>query len=216
MRCPNCGGLNKDGAEWCGQCLTRFGPGIPAAAPAAGPHFGPAAPAAASQAADVAQGSSTPSATWQCPVCLAENPLTADVCSSCGTLLFEALRSETSKPAGVKANPTVAAVLSLVPGGGHLYLRRIADAVARLLIALWWAATAFAVSGRNPALFMVRTLFWLAFVALAVICGFDAYRQAEEPEAKPVLSSRLLLYWSLGMLAVLAFGLSIIAFSLQR
>ena len=26
IRCPECSGLNKAGAEWCGQCLTRFTP----------------------------------------------------------------------------------------------------------------------------------------------------------------------------------------------
>jgi len=29
VRCPQCGGLNRAGAKWCGQCLERFGPPKP-------------------------------------------------------------------------------------------------------------------------------------------------------------------------------------------
>lgn len=230
MRCPNCGGLNKDDAKWCGQCLMRFDritAGGPASASGPPASISPAVPASPQQARTEALASPAVApafgdeegralATWKCPVCLTENPLTLDVCSSCGTSLFEAFRAGTSKTAGVRGNPTVAAALSVLPGAGHIYLRRIGDASARLLIAAWWVGTAFAVSGRSPASLMVRVVFWLALVALATISAFDAYRQAEEPKAKPLLSSRLLLYWSLGMLGVLVLGLSVVTFSVQR
>lgn len=49
VRCPSCGAKNPPDAQWCGQCLTRFGaPPPPPPAPAqAAPAAAPAAPAPA-------------------------------------------------------------------------------------------------------------------------------------------------------------------------
>lgn len=48
IRCPACGARNAAGAEWCGQCLTRFvqtpPPPPPPPAPAAGPAATPPSP----------------------------------------------------------------------------------------------------------------------------------------------------------------------------
>lgn len=240
MRCANCRGLNRDDAKWCSQCLMRFDkpaggvlgaeatviPALPLVptpqSPAESPplSYSEVDPAAdrtiGAVASSAHEGGAGVAATWRCTVCLNENPLTADICSSCGTGFFDVLRSTTSKRLGVKGNPAVAAALSIIPGAGHVYLRRIGEAAARLMIAVWWAGTALAVSGRRPATLMVRVLFWLALVALAAISAFDAYRQADDPDATSTLSSRLLLYWSLGMLVILVFGLTVVTFSAQR
>ena len=42
MRCPTCGGLNRAGADWCGQCLRRFtAPPAPVSEPAVEPAPAP-------------------------------------------------------------------------------------------------------------------------------------------------------------------------------
>lgn len=47
MRCPSCGALNPAEAQWCGQCLTRFGTATdPAGAPPPAPPGAPARPTA--------------------------------------------------------------------------------------------------------------------------------------------------------------------------
>ena len=58
MRCPSCGGLNRVGADWCGQCLRRFtAPPPPAAAPVS--EEAPEAPAVA-EAPPAAEPASAP------------------------------------------------------------------------------------------------------------------------------------------------------------
>jgi hypothetical protein len=44
VRCPQCGGLNRAGAEWCGQCLERFVPPKPLEIPGARAGGGPPPP----------------------------------------------------------------------------------------------------------------------------------------------------------------------------
>jgi len=44
VRCPQCGGLNRAGAEWCGQCLERFVPPKPLENPGGRAGGGPPPP----------------------------------------------------------------------------------------------------------------------------------------------------------------------------
>lgn len=123
--------------------------------------------------------------------------------------MFQALRSASARVVGRKGSPGIAAALSVIPGAGQLYLKRGGEAATRLILAAWWLGTAFAIPGGVPASGMVRVLFITAFVALAALSMTDAYRQANDPGVVSVLSARLLLYWSFGMLGLLAAGLVI-------
>ena len=57
IRCPKCGGLNRVGAQWCGQCLERFVPPKPLEIPGrsadGGPPPPPPPPGASRPAADL-------------------------------------------------------------------------------------------------------------------------------------------------------------------
>ena len=44
IRCPKCGGLNRAGAQWCGQCLERFTPPKPLEIPGETADGGPPPP----------------------------------------------------------------------------------------------------------------------------------------------------------------------------
>ena len=44
IRCPECGGLNRAGAQWCGQCLERFVPPKPLEIPGGSADGGPPPP----------------------------------------------------------------------------------------------------------------------------------------------------------------------------
>lgn len=227
MRCPNCGGLNADNAKWCGQCLVRFDRGAPAGIRSEQGPTSEAPPVASPEAADLLgelrdlgdtgaaglpPGQAAPelsedSRAWRCPTCGARNAIAEDRCRECGTGLFEAFRSKLAVSRGVKGSPELAAGLSVVPGLGHLYLRRPAEAALRFILAVWWAGTAWAIPAEPAASLPVRILFIFATVALVGLSMFDAYRQASDLQARPILGGRILLYWSLAMIAILTLGL---------
>lgn len=154
-------------------------------------------------------------ATWKCPVCQTVNEITAEQCRTCGRSFWQTLRTQTSRPKAIKGNPVLASLLSLLPGAGHLYLRRFGESVARLILSAWWLSTAIVLSGPRPVT-VNRTFFLLAFVALVVISMIETYRQADDPDAPPLLSSRVLFYWSLGMMLVLFLGIVLVGASLRR
>ena len=72
MRCPTCGGLNRAGADWCGQCLRRF-TAPPAPAPVQEPVAEAETPAPAPVApAPVAQPPVAQTPVAQAPVAAAD------------------------------------------------------------------------------------------------------------------------------------------------
>lgn len=231
MRCPRCGGLNPQGAEWCGQCFTRFEVAGSASKPQAGPGSPPDAEDATAETSVFAEVYGEPEPPplasrarpeiepampktegarpqWGCPVCRGRNDLDRDTCATCGTSMFSAFGhragpAETREP----RNPRLAAALSILPGMGHIYLGRSGDAVVRITLALWWFGLAVMLGGVS-ALRPIGAVFLIAGTGLVVITMSDAYRQAEDPEAEPFLSRRVILYASLALVGVLIFGVT--------
>ena len=151
VRCPACGASNAAGASWCGQCLTRFdsaaagaaeaGPAASAAAPAAA-AAGPAVPAPAPLRSVASEGVHRrgEDLVWTCPTCAAVNEMSHTACPVCATpiaVLFGATKRG-SGPA--RTGPMVIVLSAVLPGAGHGYAGRAADAIARGVLFVWTTA----------------------------------------------------------------------------
>ncbi len=92
MTCPECGASNPKGAAWCSLCARPLG-AAPQAAPADDPVLAttiepPPVAETPSSAGPVIDTGGGPA--WTCGACGDPNPIEADVCSTCGTSIFEA------------------------------------------------------------------------------------------------------------------------------
>jgi len=197
-RCPNCDALVAADAEWCGQCLASLRePAAPARA-SADEGGAPDARARPRRA-----GVTSPSA-WRCPTCDAENDLATIECRICGTpfgRLFE------PAPPAPSVTPGAAAAWSLVfPGIGHWLAARRADAFARFALGGWIGLMLLVVlasrggaSGLGPLAPLVA-LYAAAAAGLWAESAVDARRAAQH--LPPVVSSRMLLWASVGLVAL--------------
>jgi hypothetical protein len=194
-RCPSCGALVSAGAEWCGQCFARLD--VARSAPAAG--TGAPGP--------VAKPGAIAASTWRCPTCGTSNDLEADACQSCGTPFGRLFEEPDLAPS---VSPVAAAAWSVaLPGLGHWFAGRRAEAVARFVLAAWvggMLAVLLASRGGRQGLGPLGglvALFAVAAVALWVEAAVDARRAVEG--TAPLVSSRAML-WA----AVALVGLSIL------
>jgi hypothetical protein len=205
-RCPNCGALVAEDAEWCGQCyqpLRREEPATATAAAADGsarPSIG-LVETPGGGSVEVEDGK----ASWTCPVCGETNAIEVAVCGVCQTP-FTRLFVEPEPPPAIA--PDRAAIWSLVfPGLGHWQLRRKADAVARFVLFGWTfgALLILVVSrfgkGSLGGTLPLVALFGGSAFAIYVLSALDAYRIAGGED--PVVSSRVLL-WASAALVVLS------------
>jgi len=129
-RCPSCGALVADAAEWCGQCYAPLAPD--AVQPAAVPSGGLGEPTAGPAPIAGARGG-TPA--WTCPVCERANPLEVDPCPVCGTPFGRLFEEPVRRP---RVPPRTAAAWSLLfPGLGHWRAGRGLDALARIVLFGW-------------------------------------------------------------------------------
>lgn len=213
-RCPNCGGLVGAGAQWCGQCLTRFdelsSPPVRPSPPVNEP--GPALPPPRPPA-EGGNGHPTPTETsrpiragdqgivWQCPSCDTANSIESAACRVCGTPFSRLFEGESTGP---QVNPGRAVGLSLLfPGAGHLVLGRTAEGVARAVV--FGYALAIVVSilvarvggGIGPFLPLLLVSA-VAGVGLYAVTAVDAGRIARGE--RPVLPTRALLYGAVGLM----------------
>jgi hypothetical protein len=228
-RCPNCGGLVGQGAAWCGQCLTPLGENVPVSAEPPKPE--PAQveksdrPMANGQVVsedivpDQEPAPPVPPRTkkssgrfravgegllWVCPECDMENPIEASACGRCGTHFRSLFHQGPVRPS---VEPGRAAALSLVfPGLGHRALGRSAEGLARAVVFLWTIGMGLAIlatagaEGAGP----FRALLLVLFAAAAIVyatTATDARRIARGEE--PMMSSRILLYGSTGLMFVI-------------
>jgi ribosomal protein L40E len=152
-RCPNCGALVSEDAEWCGQCFASLRrPELepepePEPKPEPEPEPEPPTPGAALSDAPTATtaAASKQLAFWPCSVCGAENPIALDACATCGTPFATVMRGAASK----RVDPQLARTRSMLfPGAGHAALGHSVDGVARgavftlaLVVALFLGVT---------------------------------------------------------------------------
>jgi hypothetical protein len=139
------------------------------------------------------------SAVWTCPVCRTGNQIELDVCAACGTPFARLFEEQADRP---QVDPRTAAKWSLAfPGLGHARIGRTAEGVARAVLFLWAIGAALLML-LTPATGLgfvkgLAVVFLLAALAAYGLAAMDAFRQAAG-EA-PVLSPRLLLYGTAGL-----------------
>ncbi|MGH2756564.1 MAG: hypothetical protein ACRDI3_02110 [Actinomycetota bacterium] len=217
FRCPDCGALNARGAEWCGQCLTRF---VTTPPPPPPPPPGAAAPAAPTTQPGHAPGSA-PAArprttgrkgaftvtetgiTWRCSRCDTDNPLEAQVCSVCGTTFADSMQPPKER---VEHDPNTVALYSLFfPGAGHWFMDMRPQAIARGVLSVWVIAVAL-ITGIQGSLVLALPFAAVAFV-LWVLGSHDAYREARGEHSSVILKGRMWLAIVLGLLFLIFIAL---------
>lgn len=202
-RCPNCGALVSEDAEWCGQCFTNLrepppSPAVPAAAQAAGTAdiAGPAAAATARPDHEEPAG-----AFWPCPVCGTRNPIVLEACEVCGTAFAAVMRGETRR----EVDPGKAFRRSLMyPGLGHAMLGYSLDGFARgavFTLALL-VAILLPISG-VPATPLTILSIVLSIAAAGGIYALSAVETKRLIERRSlIVESRFLLWGGVGLMMV--------------
>jgi ribosomal protein L40E len=233
VKCPRCDAVNPDGADWCGQCLMRFGtpiPVIPQPTPpdrprrqvsrdtpagGAGADGATSAPARPPDLGRTVAVRLVPSPggrirkvgeriEWACPACEAVNPLDDLVCRVCGKPMLDLLH--TSEPVEPARRPGVAVGLSVVPGLGCWYAGSLGRGLTRLLLWFVWLMVAVVAWPRpGPAMVVVKVLFGLGLAGLWAVSAVDAWRLARG--RRPLVDQRALAVAAAGLGVVLALGL---------
>jgi hypothetical protein len=141
---------------------------------------------------------------WMCPECDLENPLEASACARCGTPFRNLFQEGPVRPS---VEPGRAAALSLMfPGLGHRALGRSAEGLARAVVFLWTVGMGLAILASAGGLSAgpFGPLLVVLFGAAAIVYGTtaaDARRIARGDD--PVMTSRMLLYGSTGLMFVI-------------
>lgn len=213
MRCPSCGAQNPDSASWCSQCYATL-PGAGGTTPAqqageAGTGGGEPAPPAGAGADDatssrladdeLADGFRRAGGTveWECPKCWTWSAVEDLRCRACDTPLSARWMTAPDRPAVDPrfSEPWVVAFLlsAVVPGAGHIGLRRFGTGIARaVLYAVWLlGATGLLVSGGRAAGFAAAPLFGGALLLWA---GSMYDLQALRTSRPELLAGRTLLW----------------------
>jgi hypothetical protein len=235
-RCVSCGGLLAPDAEWCGQCFQPVARPETAPIPEPPSPTGPtdAADAAdastdgadAREAAD-ADPSQTPTrsatvampggggvevaggtASWDCSVCAARNPIEENVCSVCGASFARLFQSPEQERPSVE--PKSAALWSLAFAGlGHWRVGLRAEGVARMILFAWTLGTVVIIlvssGGGFGSGWSLFGLYAIAAIGIYVLSAIDAYRAAAGLD--PLVPSRMLL-WSSAVLILLSIVLA--------
>ena len=221
-RCPTCGALVIEDAQWCPQCFVP----LPKTEPEPPPP--PPPPATEERGAEIEPGitgegaTDPPSApelekkalTWPCAACLHENPIDLDACELCGTSFATLMRAD-EKPPDIEPGAALRRSL-LFPGLGHALVGRPLDGLARgaLFAMLLVMLLIVLLSGLSST---VAVVVFFLFLAMAVVAyagaAWEASRLAEGE--RPFVSSRTLLWVTAGVIlgssTLLAFTLAVVA-----
>lgn len=225
-RCPNCGALVGEGAEWCGQCFTDLRSPQSSRAQAE-PRIevpvgvtGAEHPNGHQPGSREAAGGETPVSTepsdagWPCAVCGRRNPMEVKLCLSCGTAFGQGFEQPEERPS---ITPGSAVKWSLLyPGLGHLKAGRTADAVARAIVFTWPFVTGLLFlsahpTGRLGVIGALGATFLVAAVLLYIAIAIDAGRVADGDE--PMISNRALLWIAAGIVLCSAASAALVGLS---
>jgi hypothetical protein len=199
-RCPNCGALVSEDAEWCGQCFATL------REPEAEPEPTPAEPP---RPATSAERAVRERAFWPCTVCGAENPIALDVCATCGTPFATVMRGVDRSA----VDPRLARSRSLLfPGAGHAVLGYTVDGFARgavfalsLGVAIFLAVTV----GDRPLMMVAIGILVASAIGVYVLSLAETKQLSQRGGL--LVPSKLLLWGAVGLmfLIVAAIALSI-------
>lgn len=219
VRCPACGGLNPPSADWCGQCLRRFGPeSSPAAQLEAAASEVVSAPTLQTRARaneEIRKGAFLAGGgvvAWLCALCSTANDLDARSCTACGASFASTVSPPTERP---QRDPNSVALYSLLlPGAGYAHLHLWGQAIARASIGAWVTSVALlAVIGGSVAL---AAAFGAAALGLWVVGAHDAYWAAKNDDRRAILGGRRWLYLTIGLVAILFLALLLGAAGVSR
>jgi hypothetical protein len=155
--------------------------------------------------------------TWTCPSCDHVNAIELDRCEVCGTP-FAQLFAEPETRVEISSARAVGWSL-LLPGLGHWMAGRKLDGVARMALFVW-------TFGAVVVLFLSRSsgglgkggallgLYGVSAVGVYAISAIDARRIAAGEE--PVVSSRVLLWASVGLVVVSVVLATLLALPITR
>jgi hypothetical protein len=214
-RCPECGAVATESAEWCWRCYQPMRAPEPAAeVPADLPADLSAGLPARPDLDGLPKAAPKKALTWPCATCGHENGVELEDCERCGTS-FAALMRADEKPPDVP--PQLAFRRSLIyPGLGHAMVGRSLDGIARgaLFAMLLMMLVIVLLSGFSGALaYAVLVLFVVMCLAVYLETAWEAYRLASGD--RPLISSRMLLWVATGVIiassAILAYTLAIVA-----
>lgn len=189
-RCAACGALAAADAEWCGQCFASLR--------APDPALAPTAPSTQTASPTVAGERRAP--YWPCGLCGAENPLDADVCTTCGTPFAQVMRVD---PERVRVDPDVAFRTSLLfPGLGHRAVGRGMDGLARGVLFATSALMAIltGLAATNPLTTVIFLVFLVAAIGVYIATAIEARTLARGGGL--LVSSRTLLWILVGLVFV--------------
>lgn len=204
-RCPNCGALVSEDAEWCGQCFTDLRRGPP---PPPAPPVGTQEPTGAARDPEtVLRPKGDP--FWPCSVCGAHNPIVLEVCETCGTPFSAVMRGVTKREVDAQAALTRSLVF---PGAGHAMLGYPIDGFARGVLFILSVGLAIFLSIAAP-----HTVVMLLAILLMLGLGVGVYvlsaMEIKELAARGrlMVPSKFLLWVSVGVmfLVVGAIALSV-------
>jgi hypothetical protein len=197
LRCPSCGALVSEDAEWCGQCFTSL-----RTAPQPEPVPAPASLAPEPGAARSVPATAVPPASrepfWPCSVCGAENAISLDACATCGTPFAHVMRTPVEH---ARVSPRDAVVRSLIfPGLGHRAVGRSFDGGARgVLFAVTFGLgvlLAFAAAG-SAALVAAFVVFLVSGIVVYAMSAIEAHSLATGGEL--LVPTRILMWVLVGV-----------------
>lgn len=213
VRCPSCGASNAAGAQWCGQCLARFGvPPAPAPAPPpSSPSPKPVSPAALQPVPSHGVHRRGDDLFWTCPACDAVNDMAHTTCPVCGTVIA-ALFGATKTRGPKRTGPMVVALSAVLPGAGHGYAGRMADAVARGVLFLWTSAIGILLltrtNARGASVFRaVGAVFVITAVGTWLVTMLEAQRLSKGDD-DPLVPGKALMWASAALTGLLFVGLA--------
>lgn len=243
IRCPKCGALNAENAEWCGQCLQRFqAPEPPPAPPRTPPPprgappdadplgVGPIStlrpsdgPPTASSGEVAIDPAAVGSKRGAFEVTEEGIQWTCRVCDSKNPIELQVCSAcgspfaETvreKRADRVEGDPNNAAMYSLfLPGAGHGYLGLWGDAIARAVLSIFSVTVAVIAFVGDAPL--VASVFGLVAFALWLIAAHDAYREGSHQPSQTIIKTRYYGFLMMGILGLLFIMLMVTYFGLR-
>lgn len=213
VRCPSCGASNAADAEWCGQCLHRFGgaavPADPRPALRAGPSGVPAA--RTTTAGPLVQTRADGAPLWTCPACETVNALAASECTRCGSRFTSFFPNESEKRSARLSNDAAIGLTAALPGVGHWGFHEVPAAVARALLYVWSVGIAIMLLARPPASARalvrgVGVCFALSAAAIWLLSMLETMRLTAG-DRRPLIPPKSLTWFTAGLSSLLFFGL---------
>lgn len=219
MRCAACGATNAASADWCTQCYAPLETRLPAAGRGTGDagdagEEGQAGPAAEGRQPAGTNGSSMEgfrtrdgAVEWECPACGTWTVVEELRCAACGTPVSARWEHPDSRPAGPDPRfspPWTAALLlsAVVPGAGHIGLRRFGTGLARAVLFAVWVAGGVALWRAGGAVAGAP----LVLGAVALWAGSLLDLRALRAGRRELLAGRALLWLVVGVLGASIVG----------